>query len=484
MARDVPDFLSAYCREVAPRSEAPERFHFWTAASAVAGALRRRVWIDQASYRIYCNMYVILVGPPGVVKKSTTINQGTRLLLTLEDKGVHLASDCTTWQAFITEFSRAEDHFADGPMEMPRLADGTFDADALQDALHTSTRAMTCAVSELGTFFDPRERQMVNCLTDLYDAKWNIPWRKGTKTQGTDTIINPFLNLIAGTTPKWLADNFRDQFGGWGLSSRCIFLYCDTPERIIPFPDELWAGRYAAIMSPITETLRHIAELSGPLAYTPEARAFVASWYRAHADRTSTVAKSHNTDEWLSYFLARKQDHLIKLSMILCASRSDSLLIDLDDVRTAADRMEEVERELHMTFSSRHTSNVRTKLTQEIWPMIWQIASEEGGIEHEGMYALLQRYMTFRQAEETLAGFIAAGWMARVANAAGQPGFILSGKAPTPSARDADLRSRILAAQEALQRAPPSPAPAAANSHAAPDDIALWQSTNDPIEEY
>ena len=57
-------------------SEAPDKFHFWTAVSTIAGALRRRVWIPQNYFDWTSNFYIILVAPPGIVSKSTTISIG------------------------------------------------------------------------------------------------------------------------------------------------------------------------------------------------------------------------------------------------------------------------------------------------------------------------------------------------------------------------------------------------------------------------
>ena len=81
--RHFPDFLKAYVDSIAPRGEAPERFHFWCAVHAVGGALRRRVYIDAGNFRWMPNWYIILVAPPGVAKKSTVINIGARLLRTV-----------------------------------------------------------------------------------------------------------------------------------------------------------------------------------------------------------------------------------------------------------------------------------------------------------------------------------------------------------------------------------------------------------------
>jgi hypothetical protein len=91
----------------------------------------------------------------------------------------------------------------------------------------------------------------------------NRAWVKATKTQGDNVLMNPFVNMIAGTTPKWLADNFKGHFGGWGLSSRIIFVYADTPERHIASPGECGAGQISRDHGPFRDDLIEISKMQG-----------------------------------------------------------------------------------------------------------------------------------------------------------------------------------------------------------------------------
>ena len=266
MARIHKNWLHDYVAELTPRGEAPERFHYWTGAVAIAGALRRRVYIEMNTFRWYANMYVILVGPPGVVKKSTTINIGTALLRKVPN--VHFGADSATWQKMVEDLEAAEDMFAEGD---PSTID-------LMNENHTCSCAMTLSLSEWGNLINPDDPEMINLLTELWDCRVDVPFRKATKTQGDNVLMNPFLNMIAATTPKWMQDNFRGKFGGWGFSSRCIFLHCLKAERHIAYPDELWGEAYKDIMVSFERDLCEIAKLQGVIRLTPEARDFGRAW--------------------------------------------------------------------------------------------------------------------------------------------------------------------------------------------------------------
>jgi hypothetical protein len=88
-------------------SESPDAFHFWTGVATVAGALRRRVWIDERHFQWTPNFYIVLVGPPGVAAKSTSIRSGISLLERVP--GVYLGPQSMTWQALTESLQNAQE---------------------------------------------------------------------------------------------------------------------------------------------------------------------------------------------------------------------------------------------------------------------------------------------------------------------------------------------------------------------------------------
>ena len=52
-------WIKAYVDLQSAHSESPKQFHFWSAVSAIAGALRRQVWIDQRQFQWTPNMYIV-----------------------------------------------------------------------------------------------------------------------------------------------------------------------------------------------------------------------------------------------------------------------------------------------------------------------------------------------------------------------------------------------------------------------------------------
>src|SRR6185369_15058703 len=127
-------------------SEAPKHMHFWTAVSTIAGALRRRVWLDMGYFRWHPNFYIILVAPPGIVSKSTTASIGMSLLRKVPD--IKFGPDVVTWQALVTGFAESTEGFE---------LDGSF---------HTMS-AITIESSEFGNLLNPQDKEMIDLLVNM-----------------------------------------------------------------------------------------------------------------------------------------------------------------------------------------------------------------------------------------------------------------------------------------------------------------------------
>lgn len=408
VTRQHPDWITAYLDAVVSRSEAPEHFHFWIASWIIGGALRRRVFIEMEAFQWYPNQYIILVGPPGTVKKSSTINIGARLLRAVPH--IKFGSDIATWEGFMEELEEADDDFSTGnPTPGHRFS--------FNDTIKR-TKALNFAISEWGTFFDPDNRQEVNVLTECYDGKSNIPLHKKTKTQGENTITNPFVNMLAGTTPDWLADNFKGRLGGWGFSSRCIFLHAFKPERYIAYLDEEWRGQFRTAMDNFLSDLIEISQLQGQVTISPEARDYGRDWYEKHMQRKAELDSHPHHDPWLSYYLARKFDHAHKLAITLCASRRDSnLTITMADLMVACVRCDEVELELSNIFGDQRTRQQSriSKLNADVWRAIERmITQNKGGIPERAAFQFVLRYMSYGEMKQFFDQWMAAGILGRV----------------------------------------------------------------------
>lgn len=309
-------------------SEAPDKFHFWTAVSTVAGALRRRVWIDQAYFQWTPNFYIIFVAPPGIVSKSTTLSIGMRLLRQIP--GIHFGPDAVTWQA-LTE----------------ALANSTENV-LMPDKLYHPMSCITIASSEFGTFLNPKDREMVDVLVSLWDGQLGV-WEKKTKTQGSDLIECPWINIAACTTPAWIAGNFPDYMIGGGFTSRCVFVYADKKRKLVPYPSAVVPDSFKTMEMELINDLKIISSFAGEFTLSKAAQKFGEEWYIAHYDaNNSELANSR-----FAGYLARKQTHIHKLAMVLSVSDNTAspLVISERHLKEAAEITTSIEADMPRVFS-------------------------------------------------------------------------------------------------------------------------------------
>lgn len=307
-------------------TEAPRIMHFWCGVSAIAGALRRKVWIDMKRFKWYPSFYIVFVAPPGVISKTTTMDMGIDLLKQVP--GIKFGPDVVTWQALVGRFAEAQESFQYGDEWLPMSP-------------------LTLASGELGNLINPQERDMINFYITMWDGR--SVFEKVTKGSGNDIVSAPWINMIGCTTPHWIADNMPSATVGGGFTSRCIFVYGDRKENFIAWPDEHVRPDHEAFQAKLVNDLEHMAvNLVGEFKLSEEARAWGRDWY---AKLWGGKLPSIHEDDRLDGYLARKQTHMTKLAMVLSASRGDSLIIELEDMVLANSMLEATEAKLDMVFS-------------------------------------------------------------------------------------------------------------------------------------
>lgn len=323
MARICDDWLTAFT-DYASYGEAPRQMYFWTGVSTLAGVLRRKVWIDQAFFSWYPNFYVVLVAPPGIVSKSTTAGIGMNLLR--EVPGIRFGPDVVTSQALVQAFAESTEEFQYNGAFYPMSA-------------------ITISSSEFGNLLNPQDKAMVDLLVDLWDGRETFT--KLTKMSGNDEVRAPWINLIACTTPSWIADNFPEYMVGGGLVSRMIFVYADKKARYVAYPGLAVPKDHRRIKDALVNDLVHIAaRICGPYVLHPETVDWGKAWYQDHFER---VAPTLNSEAFGGY-IARKQTHIHKLAMVLAASRSDSMVLEVGDLATANMYVSELEETMPKIF--------------------------------------------------------------------------------------------------------------------------------------
>lgn len=386
--RNFNSWLDSFV-EFAGIGEAPARMYFWTGVSAIAGALRRQVWLDFKQFKWYPNFYIVLVAPPGIVSKSTTAGIGMDLLRDVPD--VVFGPSVVTWQALVAKFSEATKSFE------------------LNGAWYPMS-AMTLESSEFGNLLNPQDKQMIDLMVALWDGKEGV-FEKSTRHSGNDAIENPWINMIACTTPSWIAGNFPEYMIGGGFCSRTIFVYADQKERYNPYPDEVIRMDYQEQRTKLVQDLTHIGSLKGEMKLSPEAREWGKGWY----DRHYTSKHEHLEGGRYGGYLARKQTHIHKLAMVLSAAESDSLYIEQVHLELADTMVSDLEQDLPMVFNQIGQSSEAVVADR----MLGWLVSKGACLYQELYKRFHSNFAGFREFENVLAGLVASGLVLKVQVAGG-----------------------------------------------------------------
>ena len=408
MSRIHADWINAYL-DYAKNSEAPRHMHFWVAVSVVAGALRRKVWIDQAYFRWYPNFYICLVAPPGIVSKSTTADVGMRLLRQVP--GVTFGPDIVTWPALVESFSASTVGFEHPP----------------GSGVYHPMSAMTLESSEFGNLLDPQDKQMVDLMVSLWDGKQGS-FKKETKHSGKDTVENPWINMIACTTPSWIAQNFPEYMIGGGFTSRTIFVYAEEKARMIAYPSRVVKVEdLEKQAADLVTDLTAIAELTGEFKLTEDAYKWGEQWYEQHY----ASKHSHLDRDRFGGYLARKQTHIHKLAMVLSAATGSSMEITAEHLAIAHSMVTDLEPDMAKVFAKIGKTDIAIYAER----LLAYIATRPSGSCSlmEAYKHVHQYFPSQREFEDVLTGLIRAGYL-RTTTANGQMWLHYVGQPSPPTA--------------------------------------------------
>ena len=321
--RELPDFLTEFMSN-AEWGEAPPYFYFWVGVATVACALRRRVWLDMGTFIWYPNLYTLLVAPPGIVQKSSTSDLGMRLLR--EIPGIHQGPTTLSWQSLYDAFLEVGDEFQISPTET-----------RTQFPLYINS-------PEFGITLNPKDTEMIDQLVHIWDG---AEMKKRTRKDGELKIPTPCLNMIACTTPSWIAENVPQYLIGGGLTSRMLFVYGEKKVRYVAYPQDVIPPDYKERQQRLIRDLERISQLIGGFTLTEEAKIWGKEWYENfHTNEAPKIDKT-----LLGGYIARKQTLVHKIAMVLSASQGNSLTITRQLLERATKLITELEASMPLVYS-------------------------------------------------------------------------------------------------------------------------------------
>jgi hypothetical protein len=338
--------------EQTAETASPDIFRKWAGIAAIAGAMERKIWVVSRGTALFPNLYVMLIGPPGV-GKSIILARINQLWGFLQEH--HKGSSSLTRASFIDELDGAKRKqlFGPGPYE--------------------DYNSLTAAISEMGVLLPAYEHAFMSTLTDIYDG---TPYSEKRRTKELSiTIAKPFFNLVCGSTPSYLGKFMPE--GAWdqGFISRNIMVYCGISEPRNPFESPAKIE-----LTGLIKDLRLIGDQRGELIFSKEASTALVAWVLSGGPPTPDHPR-------LASYIPRRTAHLLKLCMVCAVAWGASQVIEIQHYQEALGWLLEAEALMPDIFRAMLKGGDSQAL-QDCWHFIWKMNGRTGQPVMESVVAL------------------------------------------------------------------------------------------------
>ena len=293
------DWLTEYLHYTSGH-EVPQLYSKWTGIGLVASVLKQHTYLDMGTYKLYPNLFIIMVDTASAGKSHAIERFGLNLLVRADEKDasnnkLYIYNQRITAAAMIKSMS-----------------------ELYKDK---GENCVTVIAEELGFFTDMSGDNMniSNVLIKTYD---NGSLSSETIARSLDFTPNAQLNIIGGTTPGSLKDSVGKKFIEAGALSRMIFIHSEELNEPMPFPkppkDNDMRREYLA------DDLNEFKTLRGKFKWTNKSIEYYENWY------CNTWEDFEERKDKL--LVKRMANKMLKIAMILSVARKHNLILELSDI--------------------------------------------------------------------------------------------------------------------------------------------------------
>jgi len=303
------------------------RYGFFALAGGIGAVIKRKVWIQRGSPKLipllFPNPWIVLLGPQGKGNKSSCLRGVKELLLELPPNlQPRFLAAKTTPEALAKSLS--------SPLITPEVTKGT---DPTTISVIRKKAQGLIYSSEFGTLLG-KEKYLVGLpifLTDIYDCP--DEWESDTILRGDQRLYDVCISLLAASTPDWMNDILPRNASQIGFLSRLLLVPLPPgwEKRTKPNPDN------PELRKKVLEEIVKIAKVEGEMRMTSECSKLYEDWYM----NLPSVPPGPKAE-----YLERKQDHILRLAIILQLSYNYSLEMEAQTFKDAIDIYSSIEEDV------------------------------------------------------------------------------------------------------------------------------------------
>lgn len=304
VAGEDTGWLGTYVLYARRLTDAPIAFHVAGGLAAMAGAIGSNVyWHGGGSREQWPNLYILLLAPSGVFRKSTSVDLPTYPLANAVP-GIILDREFSPEQ-----FIR---NLADHPTSV--LKESEFGS-LLERMKSSYMQGMKQRLTDL---FD---------CQDSYDRVIRGPDGKGERIR----IMRPALTILAASTLDWLVESLTETDMRSGFMPRFLFI-APTAKESEP-PGGYWAQGDAGQLAVLTKALAQMAHMKRAQVSFKRVRRRIVEWT---TDQSGYAESGQAPDELMGLY-SRLGHHLAKLCALLTVS-DEAIAASYEVTEDAAER--------------------------------------------------------------------------------------------------------------------------------------------------
>jgi len=346
-------------------------FHLWSGLTIISALLGRKSYLEKGYYRLYPNLFTVLVAGSARCRKSTSIHIAGGTLRDVTD--IRIVDGKTSSEKFVYSH--------------------VIPANAEQQT--TLVKA-----DELSVFLtrDQQGDKLIDTLTKFFDAPPTFTW--DTFKHGKLTMRDIYVVVLAATTPDTLDKVLPDTAFGGGFASRILLVYQPDTEK--PRRDfQTLTTEDIANLESLRQGASYIMMHGGEFTLDPAAREVYDKWYESIAPPE---------DKRMDGFVGRKHDHALRLSMSLCAAEMSGQRIVLDQhINAAIDLVEGLEKNLPGALDGVGSNNA----SRGVMDMVSRILSHHTRMPHSDLLRKVAQYANAQEFRGVIDTLIQAGMVMR-----------------------------------------------------------------------
>lgn len=366
-------------------TENPIEYNLWSGISAISASLKRRVYIWRNFVQYFPNMYIVLVGPPGI-GKGASIHPVTDIVN--EASTVNYLSDKITAERIIQKLA---DGFTKAQPSVSTNG-GLTTVSIIQD--HTATLLS----KELPVFLSSSE-WLHALLCQLWDEH---SFEYETKNKGSYKVTEMCVGMLAACVPEFIRSLSRDAMAPitGGFTARTIFVYATEKARLIPGGWGRPVQNITQLKKDLINDLQHIASLDGEMVLDQAALQLWDAKYKEHN------AKGDFDSDVSANFKSRLSSHIIKTAITISVSESDSLIVTRDQLARAIQLIEQVRDKVDIVFRSIGESPLAVSQDR-----VLDYVQRQGVASRESILRYNYRHMTNDQLTQILLVLVNGGFL-------------------------------------------------------------------------